>query len=189
MKTKRFNQRIRVAFVWLVLVGLFASCDKIKDLVATDITVTPSPMVFTVKRKVLPNVIVRSTSGADEELYSTTLDTRLNYNLEKEGFSFDNVRDFSLMKAEVKSKNPVGYDLSGFVGMKLYLGSAKDLVAEATSVSSDKKTLTLDIGVKDIKKYVQSDNLLVLVKGPNPLVEQDVQLSMQLEFKARVSPL
>ena len=192
MKKTTFNQTSRIAFVLLILVTFLASCDKIKDIASTTVSIKPSPIVFTVGKTTRSNSITNVTRGVSETnivLFKTMLNTRLNHYLQENGFSYENVRAFDLIKAEVKSVNPIGYDMSGFVGMKLYLGTSQDLVAEAKSVSSDKKILTLQISVANTNKYIKTDNLPILLKGPNPVVGDDIQLSMQLEFEAKVTPL
>lgn len=182
-------KQIMTAYAAVCIATLFASCDKIKDTASVNIPVKPSPVVFTVEKATRAASILKSATVSDVELYNSTLQTKLNHYLEKSGFSYENVRGFKLVKVDVKSLNPSGYDMSGFVGMKLYMGASEDLVAEAQSVSSDKMTLMLKISTSNLDKYGKTDNLPIVIKGPNPVSEGSVRLSMDMEFEAKVTPL
>lgn len=164
---------------------LCVSCDDLKDATSKSVEVTPT-VSFTISG-------TRSRSAVDTKatdivtLFQTTLTTGIHDKLHEAGFTYDNVRAMNLKEVTLVAKQPSGYDMSGFVGTKVYLGSDLDLVAEAVSAKGN--TLTCKITQGNLEKYIRRDNISVTAKGPRLTDVSYLRGDMNFKIQVKVTPL
>lgn len=177
-------------FAWMLFSIIFSSCDEIKDSVSVDIPIKPAPIEFRLQHMEPRAASDRGAANTgDIILFQKELDIDLKSILSGKNSSLEHLKEFNFKKAEIKAVEPSGFDMSRFVGLKLYFGETPSLVAEAADVSSDKKILKLKVSQANLMKYADEDELKIMIKGPGSLMEfHHVLLSMQLEFSAKVKP-
>lgn len=164
----------------ILMLSGFSSCDKIKESLSFKIPIKPGPIEI-----VFENTFPKS-SNAEIMLYEGIFDTNLNKILAENGYSINNLQALSFEKAEIKASEPVNFDLSYFIGVKIYFGSPQELVAEASRVSNDKKTLYFNIIQPDLLKYAQHNQIPITIKAPSPVKTELIKLLLELEFLATV---
>lgn len=169
----------------LSIVLLCVSCDDIKDAASKKVEVTPS-VPFTISGT--KSQAIASTKASDiVTLFQATLKTGIHDKLHKAGFTYDNVRGMDLKEVTLIAKQPSSYNMSGFVGTKVYLGSGQDLVAEAVSAKGNK--LICKIKKANLEKYIRRDNIPVTVKGPRLTDVSYLRGDMTFKIEVKVTPL
>lgn len=188
---KLIKKRNLIIVLSLAMVGLF-SCEAIKDNLTVNIPVEPDPIDFTVVGESYydeaEKIIGENNAENENVLFETTVPSNLLAQLEKEGKSIKNLSAFKFKTATVKLKKPEDFDMSAFIGMKLYLGENRDLVAEATSVTDNNKTLVLTISQDNLMKYADTERLPIRITGARPVSVKEVAMTLYMKFNAAVKP-
>lgn len=170
----------------IVCVLLFSTaCDDIKDAASKDVEVTPI-VSFTISGT-RSEAAVNTKAGNIVTLFQTVISTGIHSKLHDMGFTYDNVRGMNLKEVTLVAKQPSNYDMKGFVGTKVYLGSGQDLVAEAVSAKGNKLTCKITKG--NLEKYIRTDNIPVTVKGPRLTDVSYLSGDMQFKIQVKVTPL
>lgn len=210
MKTKTKNF-LKFTGILLFSLILFSSCEKAKDNLSKEIEITPEAIQFNASRYIASRPQAKGIENrieANIKYYFSPLDTKINYYLEKAGFTYKNVQELNFTSAEITLISPTSFNVKTIVGTKLYLMSKSEFDAwdeseekaptpTATAVSANGKTLTFKINKKDFMQYVKTKpELYLFITGPEqPIVKSvietktPVKLKLQLKFKAKVGPL
>lgn len=205
MKTKNF---LKFTGILLFSLILFSSCEKVKDNLSKEIEITPEAIQFNASRYAVSRPQAKNIENRVDELwyYSNIFNPKIDYYLEKAGFTYKNVQELNFTSAEITLVAPTNFNMKTIVGTKLYLMRKSEFDAwsedkvptpTATAVSANGKTLTFKIDKKDFMQYAKTKAKLHLaIKGPEqPIIESVIEtrtpvaLKLQLKFKVKVSPL
>ncbi|MFV0391403.1 MAG: hypothetical protein ACK5KP_05915 [Paludibacteraceae bacterium] len=183
MKSNNIKIYLGIAVI-ILLVN--SSCEGIQDRISVTLPVEPDPIEFSLTKQ--SAAMAPAQVAAENTLFETTLKTNLNTLLADEGYSLDNLKAFKIESVIVEAKAPTTLDMSQFIGMKLYFGSDKKLIAEAKSVGSNNQSLVFTINQADIFSYASVEQLPVLITGPALTTANQATLAMKLKCKATVKP-
>ena len=181
MKTTKIIQI--VCLLSLLLVA--TSCKEVlEDVLSTEIAITNRTVVFDVNAAATKSAETATRAGATEEtLYDGVLNINIAQELEKQGFSFENIKSFLITQGTLEEEIPSGYDLKGFVGAKLYFDNTSKLVARADKVENNKVRFTIVNG--ELLNQLKDDKLHVILVGVRPTKKLRMKLTM--DYKAKVS--
>ncbi|HHU27251.1 MAG TPA: hypothetical protein GXZ56_11635 [Bacteroidales bacterium] len=181
MKTTKIIQI--VCLLSLLLVA--TSCKEVlEDVLSTEIAINNRTVVFDVNAAATKSAETATRAGATEEtLYDGVLNINIAQELEKQGFSFENIKSFLITQGTLEEEIPSGYDLKGFVGAKLYFDNTSKLVARADKVENNKVRFTIVNG--ELLNQLKDDKLHVILVGVRPTKKLRMKLTM--DYKAKVS--
>ncbi len=177
----------KTKYLALVLIALLFSCEQITDSITIDIPIKPEPIVFQLE---IPTL--KTSSKNDITLFSATIDLGVGSILANNNYPLDRLQALSLKEMEIEAIAPDNSDLSHLIGLKFYLGKEDKLLAEATSVSNDKRTLYFTISQNNLVQYAQEDALPISIKAKSEMLTNfpeyypGMTLSLQLELVAKV---
>lgn len=182
MKEKIFkNTRFIIAGLLLLFC---TACDEIKDATSKSVEVTPTAS-FTISGT-RSGAAINTKASNIVTLFQTSITTGIHSKLHDIGFTYDNVRGMNLKEVTLVAKEPSNYDMKGFIGSKIYLGS-QDLVAEAVSSKGNKLTCRITKG--NLEKYIREDNILITVKGPRLTDVSYLRGEIKFKIELKVTPL
>jgi hypothetical protein len=181
MKTTKIIQM--ACLLSLLLVA--TSCKEVlEDVLSTEIAINNRTVVFDVNAAATKSAETATRAGATEEtLYDGVLNINIAQELEKQGFSFENIKSFLITQGTLEEEIPSGYDLKGFVGAKLYFDNTSKLVARADKVENNKVRFTIVNG--ELLNQLKDDKLHVILVGVRPTKKLRMKLTM--DYKAKVS--
>ena len=139
------------------------SCKEVlEDVLSTEIAINNRTVVFDVNAAATKSAETATRAGATEEtLYDGVLNINIAQELEKQGFSFENIKSFLITQGTLEEEIPSGYDLKGFVGAKLYFDNTSKLVARADKVENNKVRFTIVNG--ELLNQLKDDKLHVIL--------------------------
>lgn len=176
---------IRTGLMLLVL-SASLSCKKALDKVlSTEIPIKNSSIRFTVgpASKVSAVVLGTRTGESENVLYEGDLEVNIVGEIEKQGFSFENIKSFLLEKGTLELVTPSDYDLSGLKDVKLYFGNRDNPVAKADAVSAGKITFSVVNG--ELLDRLNRDKLHIILTGSLP--SKEVTLKLVTDYLAKLS--
>lgn len=179
MQTKWF------AVLLTAIMALSMSCKKaLEDALSTEIAVNNRTIVFDINAATKSaEAVATRVAGTEETLYDGVLNINIAQELEKQGFSFENIKSFLITQGTLEEEIPSGYDLKGFVGAKLYFDNTSKLVAKADRVEGAKVRFTIVNG--ELLDQLKDDKLHVILVGVRPAKKLRMKLTM--DYKAKVS--
>ncbi len=169
----------------LSLLMVATSCkETLEDVLSTEIAINNRTIVFDVNAVATKSAETATRAGTTEEtLYDGVLNINIALELEKQGFSFENIKSFLITQGTLEEEIPSGYDLKGFVGAKLYFDNTSKLVARADKVENGKVRFTIVNG--ELLNQLKDDKLHVILVGVRPTKKLRMKLTM--DYKAKVS--
>ena len=176
---------IRTGLMLLVL-SASLSCKKALDKVlSTEIPIKNSSIRFTVgpASKVSAAVSGTRTGESENVLYEGDLEVHIVGEIEKQVFSFENIKSFLLEKGTLELVTPSDYDLSGLKDVKLYFGNRDNPVAKADAVSAGKITFSVVNG--ELLDRLNRDKLHIILTGSLP--SKEVTLKLVTDYLAKLS--
>lgn len=181
MKTTKIIQTVSL----LLLFTAVTSCkDTIGEMLSAEIPVNNRTIVFDINPATKSAEAVTTRAGeAEETLYDGVLNINIAKELEKQGFSFENIKSFLITQGTLEEDIPSGYDLQGFVGAKLYFDNTSKLVAKAEKVEANKVRFTIVNG--ELLNQLKDDKLHIILVGVRPAKKLRMKLTM--DYKAKVS--
>ncbi len=181
MKTKI----IQLGCLLLMAAATFSCKKALEDALSREIAVTNKSVTFDVTP-----ASSRSTDGAEtrageteEVLYDGVLQINIAQELEKQGFSFENIKSFLITQGTLEEEIPSGYDLKGFIGAKLYFDNQTKLVAKVEKVEGNKARFTIVNG--ELLDKLKEDKLHIIFVGVRPATK--LRLKLVMDYKAKVS--
>ena len=169
----------------LLLLMATTSCKKaLEDTFSKEIVVNGKSVVFDVNA--VTNSVeaaVTRVAGTEETLYDGILEINIAKELEKQGFSFENIKSFLITRGTLEEEIPSGYDLQGFVGAKLYFDNTTKLVAKAEKMEGSKVHFTIVNG--ELLDQLKDDKLHIILVGVRPAKKLRMKLTM--DYKTKVS--
>ena len=164
--------------------GSRACKEAIEEMLSTDIAFNNRTVVFDIKPATKSTEAAATRAGKTEEkLYDGVLNINIAQELEKQGFSFENIKSFLITQGTLEEEIPTGYDLKGFVGAKLYFDDMSKLVAKAEKVEGNKVRFTIVNG--ELLNQLKDDKLHIILVGVRPT--QKLQMKLTMDYRAKVS--
>lgn len=178
--------KTRIAkFTCLLLLLAATSCKKaLEDTLSKEIAINGKSVIFDINAAIRSAKAAATRAGETEEtLYEGVLNINIAQELEKIGFSFENLKSFLVTQGTLEEEIPSGYDLQGFVGAKLYFDNKTKLVAKADKVEGNKVRFTIMNG--ELLDKLKEDKLHIILVGVRPTKKLRMKLTM--DYKAKVN--
>lgn len=167
---------LKISVLLLAVATLFSCKKTLENVLSKEIEINDRSVTFTVKPS--------TRAGENEEtIYDGVLQMSMAAELEKNGFSFENIKSFVLKKGTLELVTPSGYDMEDFKTVKLYFDSKSKLVARGDKVEGDKVQFTVVDG--DLLDQLKEDSLHIILTGQRP--SKEVKLKLVMDYGAKVS--
>lgn len=179
MKMK--NRILKTGMLLLAVIAL-SSCKKtLGNVLSKEVAIDNRTVTFTV------NPATKAEAGrageTEEILYDGILEMNVARELEKNGFSFENIKSFVLKQGTLELVTPSGYGMDAFNTAKLYFDSTAKLVARADRVEG--KLVKFSIVDGELLDQLKEDKLHIILTGQRP--SKQLTLKLVMDYKARVS--
>lgn len=175
------NKILKIGLLLLAVMA-FPSCKKtIENVLSKEVLISDRTVMFTVKAQ---SASQGTRSGeAEETLYDGVLEVNVAAELEKNGFSFENIKSFALKKGTLVAVTPSDYGMEDFKTVKLYFDNTSKLVAKAEKVENDKVLFNIVDG--QLLDQLKDDKLHIILTGQRP--PEDVTVKLVMDYAVRVS--
>lgn len=170
------NNILKIGVLLLAAATLFSCKKTLENVLSKEIAINDRSVTFTVDP-------ATRAGEAEETLYDGVLQMNVAAELEKNGFSFENIKSFVLKQVTLELVTPSGYDMEGFKTVKLYFDNKSKLVARADKVEGDKVRFTVADG--SLLDQLKEDSLHIILTGQRP--SKQVKLKLAMDYAARVS--
>lgn len=173
------------AVLLTAIMAMTVSCKKaLEDTFSREIAINGKSVVFDINAATKLAEAAETRAGKTEEtLYDGVLNINIAQELERQGFSFENLKSFLITQGTLEEAIPSGYDLQGFVGAKLYFDNTSKLVAKAEKTEGSKVRFTIVNG--ELLDQLKDDKLHIILVGVRPAKKLRMKLTM--DYKAKVS--
>lgn len=170
------NNIMKIGVLVLAIVAVTSCQQVLEQVLSKEIPIKNRSVTFTVE----PG----TRADEDEEtLFDGVLEINVAEELEKNGFSFDNILSFVLKAGTLELVTPSDYNMDGFLSAKLYFDNKNKLVATAEKVEKNKVLFTIvNVNLLD---QLRDDRLHIILTGQRPL--KKVTLKLIMDYAARVT--
>ncbi len=175
---------LKISCLLFMLLTAVSCKDALEDVLSKEVKMKRT-VTFDVKPKESVSAEIPETrvGSVEEVLYDDVLNVNIAQEMEKQGFSFKNVKNFLITQGTLEEAIPSEVDMQDFVGAKLYFENRDQLVAKAERLEGRKVRFTIVNG--NLLDKLKDDKLHIILVGTRPI--RFVRLKLTMDYSVKVS--